>query len=64
MAATFRGPTVRRRVVRNCVSMVRQDAGAVNAAAIYAGHRYARELDSPESDRAQVLRDRVFDETP
>jgi dimethylamine/trimethylamine dehydrogenase len=40
------------------------DAPAIIAAAVYAGHRYARELDSPESDRAQVPRDRVFDETP
>jgi dimethylamine/trimethylamine dehydrogenase len=40
------------------------DAPAIIAAAVYAGHRYARELDSPEGDRAQVLRDGVFGETP
>ncbi len=40
------------------------DAPAIIAAAVYAGHRYARELDSPESDRSQVPRDRVFDEAP
>ncbi len=40
------------------------EAPAIIAAAVYAGHRYARELDVPESDRAQVLHDRVFDETP
>ncbi len=40
------------------------DAPAIIAAAVYAGHRYARELDSPERDPAQVPHDRVFDETP
>jgi dimethylamine/trimethylamine dehydrogenase len=39
------------------------DAPAIIAAAVYAGHRYARELDSAEGDRARVLHDRVFDET-
>ncbi len=36
------------------------DAPAIIAAAVYAGHRYARELDAPEGDRTQVPRDRVF----
>ena len=40
------------------------DAPAIIAAAIYAGHRYARELDIPESGRFQIPHDRVFDETP
>jgi dimethylamine/trimethylamine dehydrogenase len=40
------------------------DAPAIIAAAVYAGHRYARELDSPEGDPAQVPRDRVFGEMP
>jgi dimethylamine/trimethylamine dehydrogenase len=40
------------------------EAPAIIAAAVYAGHRYARELDTPESDRARVPHDRVFDETP
>jgi dimethylamine/trimethylamine dehydrogenase len=40
------------------------EAPAIIAAAVYAGHRYARELDSPEGDHAQVPHDRVFDETP
>ncbi|MEN8196708.1 MAG: FAD-dependent oxidoreductase, partial [Pseudomonadota bacterium] len=39
------------------------DAPAIIAAAVYAGHRYARELDEPERDFAQVPFDRVFDET-
>ena len=39
------------------------DAPAIIAAAVYAGHRYARELDEPEQDFAQVPFDRVFDET-
>ena len=39
------------------------DAPAIIAAAVYAGHRYARELDSTEGDKAQVPHDRVFDET-
>ncbi|MBE9556222.1 MAG: NADH:flavin oxidoreductase, partial [Proteobacteria bacterium] len=39
------------------------DAPAIIAAAVYAGHRYARELDEPEKDFAQVPFDRVFDET-
>jgi dimethylamine/trimethylamine dehydrogenase len=39
------------------------DAPAVIAAAIYAGHRYARDLDTPEGDHARVPHDRVFDET-
>ena len=40
------------------------EAPAIIAAAVYAGHRYARELESPESSRALVRRDRGFDETP
>ncbi len=40
------------------------EAPAIIAAAVYAGHRYARELDIPESTRARVPHDRVFDETP
>ena len=39
------------------------DAPAIIAAAVYAGHRHARELDEPEQDFAQVPFDRVFDET-
>jgi dimethylamine/trimethylamine dehydrogenase len=39
------------------------DAPAIIAAAVYAGHRYARELDAPEQDFADVPHDRVFDET-
>ncbi len=39
-------------------------APAIIAAAVYAGHRYARELDEPERDFAQVPFDRVFDDTP
>jgi dimethylamine/trimethylamine dehydrogenase len=39
------------------------DAPAIIAAAVYAGHRYARELDEPDRDFAQVPVDRVFDET-
>ena len=39
------------------------DAPAIIAAAVYAGHRYARELDEPERDFAGVPFDRVFDET-
>jgi dimethylamine/trimethylamine dehydrogenase len=39
------------------------DAPAIIAAAVYAGHRYARELDSPDGDRVRVPHDRVFDET-
>jgi len=38
------------------------EAPAIIAAAVYAGHRYARELDAPESDPASVSRDRTFDE--
>jgi hypothetical protein len=33
------------------------------AAAVYARHRYARELDTPESSRARVPHDRVFEDT-
>lgn len=40
------------------------DAPALIAAAVYAGHRYARALDAPETDFAQVPHDRVFDKTP
>jgi dimethylamine/trimethylamine dehydrogenase len=39
------------------------DAPAIIAAAVYAGHRYARELDEPDRDFDQVPVDRVFDET-
>ena len=39
------------------------DAPAIIAAAIYAGHRYARELDTAGGDHARVPHDRVFDET-
>lgn len=38
------------------------DAPAIIAAAVYAGHRYARELDESEQDFAQVPFDRVFEE--
>jgi dimethylamine/trimethylamine dehydrogenase len=40
------------------------EAPAIIAAAVYAGHRYARELDTPESGRVRIPHDRVFDETP
>jgi dimethylamine/trimethylamine dehydrogenase len=40
------------------------DAPAIIAAAVYAGHRYARELDVPQRDFARVPHDRVLDETP
>jgi len=40
------------------------EAPAIIAAAVYAGHRYARELDGPDGDPAQVPHDRVFDEAP
>ncbi len=40
------------------------EAPALIAAAVYAGHRYARELDAPLHDFAQVPHDRPFDETP
>ena len=40
------------------------DAPAIIAAAVYAGHRYARELDAPQRDFSEVPHDRVFDETP
>ena len=36
------------------------EAPAIIAAAVYTGHRYARELDCPESNRAPILHDRVF----
>jgi dimethylamine/trimethylamine dehydrogenase len=39
------------------------DAPATIAAAVYAGHRYARELDEPDQDFAQVRFDRAFDGT-
>jgi dimethylamine/trimethylamine dehydrogenase len=38
------------------------DAPAIIAAAVYAGHRYARELDSPDGDRPRVPRDGEFAE--
>ncbi len=38
------------------------EAPAIIAAAVYAGHRYARELDIPESNRARVPHDRVFED--
>ena len=37
------------------------DAPAIIAAAVYAGHRYARELGTEPHDSAQVPRDRAFD---
>lgn len=37
------------------------EAPAIIAAAVYAGHRYARELDAPSRDPAEVSRDRTFD---
>ena len=40
------------------------DAPAIIAAAVYAGHRYARELDGTEGDRSRSPRDRAFYETP
>ncbi len=39
------------------------EAPAIIAAAVYSGHRYARELDTPESSRARVPHDRVFEES-
>ena len=38
------------------------EAPAIIAAAVYSGHRYARELDCPESNRAPILHDRVFED--
>jgi dimethylamine/trimethylamine dehydrogenase len=38
------------------------EAPAIIAAAVYAGHRYARELDSPGDDCSCVPRDRGFDD--
>ena len=40
------------------------EAPAIIAAAVYAGHRYARELDAPETDATAVPHDRPFDEDP
>ena len=40
------------------------EAPAIIAAAVYAGHRYARELDAPEDARLRVPRDRQFEDTP
>ena len=40
------------------------EAPAIIAAAVYAGHRYARALEEPEGDPAQIPHDRVFDEAP
>ena len=40
------------------------EARAIIAAAVYAGHRYARELESPDTDPTRVPHDRVFDEAP
>ena len=39
------------------------DAPAIIAAAVYAGHRYARELDVDEDKRYAVRHDRLFDAT-
>ena len=39
------------------------DAPGLIAAAVYAGHRYARELDCPDANRPVPI-DRVFDQTP
>jgi dimethylamine/trimethylamine dehydrogenase len=39
------------------------EAPAIIAAAVYAGHRYARELDAPAEVHARIPHDRVFDET-
>ncbi|MDH5411647.1 MAG: hypothetical protein OEY16_09690, partial [Alphaproteobacteria bacterium] len=50
-----RGMSVRR--IGDC------DAPAIIAAAVYTGHRYAREFDEAGGDFAQVPFDRVFDET-
>ena len=38
------------------------EAPAIIAAAIYAGHRYARELDAPGDVNSRVPRDRLFEE--
>ena len=38
------------------------EAPAIIAAAVYAGHRYARELDNPEGGNTRVPHDRVFEE--
>lgn len=38
------------------------EAPAIIAAAVYAGHHYARELDNPEGGNTQVPHDRVFEE--
>ena len=38
------------------------EAPAIIAAAVYSGHCYARELDCPESNRAPILHDRVFED--
>ena len=40
------------------------EAPAIIAAAVYAGHRYAREFEDPQGDPARVPHDRVFDEAP
>ena len=37
------------------------DAPAIIAAAVYAGHRYARELDVDPQQRGVVPQDRLFD---
>jgi len=54
---TLEGRGVSLRRIGDC------DAPAIIAAAVYAGHRYAREFDEAGGDFAQVPFDRVFDET-
>ena len=46
------------------VDTINNKTPALIAAAVYAGHRYARELDAPPRDFARVPHDRVFDESP
>ena len=58
LAAGARGAPGSLRRIGDC------DAPAIIAAAVYAGHRYARELDGPEGDPALLPQDRVFDATP
>jgi dimethylamine/trimethylamine dehydrogenase len=38
------------------------EAPAIIAAAVFAGHRYARELDAPDGDHSRVPRDGVFED--
>jgi dimethylamine/trimethylamine dehydrogenase len=58
MAAGAEGAPESLRRIGDC------EAPAIIAAAVYAGHRYARELDTPAQDHAHVPQDRVFDESP